>query len=694
MRVAFYCLILLWYSFSAFGIVNTADVEGTKLFNIQNKETLATLESIFSKKNPSITELDAFIDNLQKFSDISQIPNPTTQVPIFLLHWIYIMKKQNLRLNEINWFLDTYKGKNIPQRDKIIQKAEDIINQNSSTNLTEADYFYRNHNLAQLKVMSRYENVEPSNIRFRNLQALKDFLNPFNTRYEKMSNILWENKYNTTKTKQLIEINFRGSKEAAIFMARMYLQQNNKSYFSYLSQLDSNEIKNDDGLMYDLVRYFIKNNERDKLLKLLVFVPKTSYYEKQWWKLKKQVVFDVLRDPNSKRADYLLVYKLISEHEFLGEEDEASANWYAGFIAQEFLGDSIKAIKHFETAFENTKYAKLKAKIAYWNAQAYKSMGYTKEYGEWLGKAIIYPSTYYGQISLFELIELDLKDINKRFDPSFNPADPSIINCLQAIDKLLEKYQAEVDKGKTTSAAELNNFLTDPLLAGAVNLIGTGMQNEAKEFLLTYIRYSGDKFGVILALNIFSNHLSKKSFQSALEIADIRDLILKDSVLLNYRYKFIPLQNAYSHLHSLIYAIIYRESAFDPSVISGSGAKGMMQLMPGTAQHLSKTLGLAYNPNRLIQDPNYNIALGSHYIQKLMGQFDYNPILAIASYNAGSGNVNKWLNETPFPDTKNTHEIAKWIELIPFLETRYYVTMVLSTEMMYRYLLWKQEKVK
>ncbi len=123
----------------------------------------------------------------------------------------------------------------------------------------------------------------------------------------------------------------------------------------------------------------------------------------------------------------------------------------------------------------------------------------------------------------------------------------------------------------------------------------------------------------------------------------------------------------------LSHAIARQESSFDQVAVSSAGARGLMQLMPATAQDVAKRIGLPYSAARLTSDPGYNLQLGSWYIGRRMEDF-HNPMLAIAAYNAGAGNVRKWL--AMLGDPRAGEDPIDWLEMIPFSETRNYVQEV------------------
>lgn len=125
------------------------------------------------------------------------------------------------------------------------------------------------------------------------------------------------------------------------------------------------------------------------------------------------------------------------------------------------------------------------------------------------------------------------------------------------------------------------------------------------------------------------------------------------------------------------YAIIRAESAWQTDAHSGADAYGLMQLLPGTAQHVARQNGLPYDLPDDLYDPRINIPLGTHYLAAMAMRYDGSPWLATASYNAGPGNVQRWV------DARDSLEPDVFIATIPFKETREYVTRVLSFETLY-----------
>ena len=133
----------------------------------------------------------------------------------------------------------------------------------------------------------------------------------------------------------------------------------------------------------------------------------------------------------------------------------------------------------------------------------------------------------------------------------------------------------------------------------------------------------------------------------------------------------------------LAYAVMRQESNFDPDAISPAHAVGLMQLLPETARVVAGELQLPYDEVRLTQ-PSFNVALGTRYLVDLGEKFTRSPArlpLIVAAYNAGDEAVTRWLSRVPKMD------IDEFVERIPYVETRGYVSRVMGNWAHYEYLL-------
>lgn len=147
-------------------------------------------------------------------------------------------------------------------------------------------------------------------------------------------------------------------------------------------------------------------------------------------------------------------------------------------------------------------------------------------------------------------------------------------------------------------------------------------------------------------------------------------------------FPLIPVPPGTDQSWTMIHAITRQESQFAQNALSHAGARGLMQLMQGTANEQAGKMGLSFSANALINDAGYNIQLGSAYYGRLMDYFSGSYPLAVAAYNAGAGNVNKWLRANGDPRTGSISWVD-WIERIPIPETRNYVERVLENAVVY-----------
>jgi soluble lytic murein transglycosylase len=122
-------------------------------------------------------------------------------------------------------------------------------------------------------------------------------------------------------------------------------------------------------------------------------------------------------------------------------------------------------------------------------------------------------------------------------------------------------------------------------------------------------------------------------------------------------------------------AVARRESALASNAVSEVGARGLMQLLPSTARLTARKHNYRYSRSRLMR-PGYNTAVGALYYADLIARYDGNRVLALAAYNAGPNRVRRW--------TQGTMSLPRWVDTIPFKETREYVRAVLAYNVIYR----------
>lgn len=159
------------------------------------------------------------------------------------------------------------------------------------------------------------------------------------------------------------------------------------------------------------------------------------------------------------------------------------------------------------------------------------------------------------------------------------------------------------------------------------------------------------------------------------DILKIQNIILKKMYPRKYNEYVERYSNEYNLDDNLIYAVIKAESNFEENAESHKNAKGLMQIMNSTAEDIAKSMELSYKEEELSK-PEVNIKLGVNYVYTLINKYN-NIELALAAYNAGSGNVDNWIkNGTLKKDGSD-------IENIPYKETNNYVRKILRDYKIY-----------
>jgi soluble lytic murein transglycosylase len=140
-------------------------------------------------------------------------------------------------------------------------------------------------------------------------------------------------------------------------------------------------------------------------------------------------------------------------------------------------------------------------------------------------------------------------------------------------------------------------------------------------------------------------------------------------------------REGYTVDRALMFALMMQESNFDANAESGSGAAGLMQLMPQTAKAVARRTGISFHGVDDLVDPELNLSLGQEYVHQLLAHQEVrgNLILMLAAYNSGTGPLDGWLNKPEY-----RRDPLLFIESLPHQETRLYVERVLANMWIYR----------
>lgn len=157
----------------------------------------------------------------------------------------------------------------------------------------------------------------------------------------------------------------------------------------------------------------------------------------------------------------------------------------------------------------------------------------------------------------------------------------------------------------------------------------------------------------------------------------IQNIILKKIYPMKYSEYVYKYSDEYDVDPILIFSIIKAESNFNPNVVSSSNAMGLMQLMDTTAEEIAKKLEINFEKGMSLYNPELNIRLGTKYFSNLMKEYNNNYLLALTAYNAGIGNVQKWIEQGIIKEDGSD------IENIPFKETNNYVRKIVRDYKIY-----------
>ena len=299
-----------------------------------------------------------------------------------------------------------------------------------------------------------------------------------------------------------------------------------------------------------------------------------------------------------------LAYRLAAGN-FLDEGAAyADLEWLAGFIALRLLDEPQVALAHFQRFEAAVETPISLGRAGYWQGRAFEQMGARKEAQAAFAKGGQFQTGFYGQLAA---------------EKAGLPPDPAL---------------AGGPLPQWTAATFPNSTLID-----AARLFLQAGERNLAEWFLTHAAETGTPGQqaqiAALAFELDEPHIALRIAKAA----------ASDRVVLPEAY--FPLTDLAEDTHpvptELVLAIARRESEFDPGVTSGAGARGLMQLMPGTARAVARDLNVDYDLPGLLTRPDYNARLGGAYLAQLIEEFGHNYVLVSAAYNAGPGRPAQWI---------------------------------------------------
>jgi soluble lytic murein transglycosylase len=224
---------------------------------------------------------------------------------------------------------------------------------------------------------------------------------------------------------------------------------------------------------------------------------------------------------------------------------------------------------------------------------------------------------------------------------------------------------------------EVDAARRNPELARALELFRLGLRQEATKEWMFAVRGMGDRELLAAAELARRAAVYDRAIGTAVRTEQFHDYRMR--YLAPFREVFSTYAGAFDLEEAWVLGVVRQESRFIADARSGSGAAGLMQLLPHTARWVAQKTGYRGYSVRRVADVETNIALGSRYL-KLVLDGTGHPVLALAAYNAGPARARRWTPPRPM-------EAAVYIETIPFNETRDYVRSVMANSLYYALIL-------
>ena len=358
-----------------------------------------------------------------------------------------------------------------------------------------------------------------------------------------------------------------------------------------------------------------------------------------FWKEREALIRALLRLNYPRDA-----YDVAAGHGQTDPANASEAEFLAGYIALHALHDPAAATRHFTLLAAASPAVLTQSRAHYWLGRAAAAAGGDGKAE--FARAAAYPMTFYGQLGA--------------------------LASGQPPATLIASLRAPPAQGRLPSAPVV------PELARASGILaGWGDARRARAFLLRIEELAKTP----------AERVAVGDYAASMGLPDVPVMIARRLG----RDGFTPPAQGWPMPYepppvtdpAFSLSIMRQESNFDLAIVSPSGARGLMQLMPATATTVAKSIGAPVSVPSLTVDPAYNMRLGTAYLREVLDKFDNFLPLAAAAYNAGPHRVTQWLADIGDPRVGQV-PMVDWIEAIPFNETRNYVQRVLENVVVYQ----------
>ena len=584
-----------------------------------------------------------------------------------LLHW-YTLRSQSTShsIAELQEFLAANPG--WPSRSRLQTKIERAFLKGQGTNKTIQAHFKQHKPKTNAGKIAYAQTLLGTEQKNKAIDLIK-------TAYQDPALPLWVEREITTKhknklstkdhkirTDRLLYTNRRSKITAAMRAAKhlneaerqgakfraAVIRRQTGTALKLLPKLEK-QIKQQPGVHLARIELAIRRKKYDAAIKHM----KMSNYKKdeitdkdRWWRVRQKLARHAIAKNNHKAA-----YDITSKHEHPSVNRYKEAEFLSGWLALRHLKKPELAAQHFEKFKAAADGPLSRSKSAYWLGRALKAQNKPQAANDNFKASAIEFNTFYGQLAAYEL--------DKSNPEIIIPPSPKI-------------------------SANIAKRFTDRDEVQAI-LIAHQIKNSAiARIFFAHLRYHLNDPQELALLAELAASLNYN--QSTVRIGKTA-MAQKILTLAPYSYpvRFMP---KYKLLRSIpepamVYAIARQESEFNYQIKSRAGARGLLQVMPGTLKHVARKYNLKSRTAWLTQKPAFNAQIASAYIGDRHDEFSGSYIMTFAAFNAGPGRVRQWTRE--FGDPRSAHiDPIDWIERIPFRETRKYVQKVMANLQVYR----------
>jgi soluble lytic murein transglycosylase len=403
------------------------------------------------------------------------------------------------------------------------------------------------------------------------------------------------------------------------------------------------------GLVFHTIQALRQAEKLDAAAKLMLGAPldpNVVVNLDDWWTERQKLGYLALKESKPK-----LAYELVRDAGPVSVNPLNEQQFMAGWIALRYLKDAAVAEKHFASYTRTADGPLGRAKSYYWLGRALEAKGDTEAAGEAYRSAARERDTFHG---LLALGKLEPGRTHIEIEPPEAPTEAQI-----------ERFR-KLEVGKVVALAH------NAKLGRSIERI----------FLRQLSTLDGSEGWAAM-----SAHLAHAVDDTQTGVRIGKAAIARGQNLIYYSYPVHALPE-YKPLRkppetAVLFGLARQETEFDTEIISGAGARGILQVMSGTAKFVCRQYRIKCSTDRLHKDASYNTMIASAYVADRLEEFSGSYILGLSSYNAGPGRTRQWIREFGDPRDASVDPID-WIERIPIEETRRYVIKVLANIQIYR----------